>query len=121
MFLKDDNDMKVKMEDEDPTFIMKDAEEKAKILMPFLETKFMVNEAISLETKFLDSGLIKLKEGRSATKDRYIACAYANQFADKIILKHNKDEEQGEINIDDWKFLSGDYENMTLKDSDFNW
>lgn len=108
MFLKDDNDIKVKMEDKDPYFITKSAEEKANILLPYLETKFMVNEAISLETKFLESGLIKLKESRSAQKDRYIACAYANQLSEKIILKHQKEEEQGDFNVSDWEFLSGE-------------
>lgn len=119
MFLKDDNDMRVIFEDKDPYFITKSAEDKADILMPYLETKFMVNESVALETKFLDSGLIKLKEARSATKDRYIACAYANQLADKIILKHSKDEEQGEVNINDWSFLSGNYEGISS--GDFNW
>lgn len=117
-FLKDNNDMKSLLEDKDPYFITKSAEEKAKILMPYLETKFMINESISLETKFLDSGKIKLKEARSAQKDRYIACAYANMIADKILLKHNKDEEQGDINIEDWSFLSGNYEGVPC---DFDW
>lgn len=107
MFLKDDTDMKNLLEDKDPYFITKSAEEKANILMPYLETKFMVNESIALEKKILDSGLIKLKEARGKTKDRYIAVAYANQLADKIILQHNKDDDQEDFNIDDWSFLSG--------------
>lgn len=120
MFLKDDNDIKAKLEDSDPYFIMKSAEEKAKILLPYMETKFMKNESVALETKFLDSGLIKLKEGRSATKDRYIACAYANQLADKILLKHNKDGEQGDFDIEDWKFLNGNFKAPITSDLDID-
>lgn len=49
----------------------------------------MINEAISLNTVRLESGNIKLKENvRTDTKDRYITCAMANMFADKLMNKY---------------------------------
>ena len=41
---------------------MKSAEEKADILIPFVQTRFMINEAVALEVKFTETGLIKLQE-----------------------------------------------------------
>lgn len=107
--LKDDTEMKAKIEDKDKTFFMKSEDEKSKTLLPFLQTKYMINEAISLETKFMDGGAIKLKEAkRTDVKDRYMTLAMANLFAEKIVNKYVKKEQQ-EINADDWKFLSGDF------------
>ena len=54
--LKDDGEMKAIIEEKDPKFILKSSEEKALTMLPFLETRYTINEAISLEVKFLDSG-----------------------------------------------------------------
>ena len=53
--LIDDSDKRVQLENADPTFIMKSAEEKADILIPFVQTRFMINEAVSLEVKFTET------------------------------------------------------------------
>lgn len=106
-FLKDDSEMKVKFEDEDPTFVTKSSEYKAQRMIPFVETKYMINEAISLEVKFLDSGNIKLQEAkRTDVKDRYMTLAMANLLADKIFNKYNKENNGEDVNLDDWKWLS---------------
>ena len=108
-FLKDESEMRAIIEDTDPTFITKSAEEKALVMLPYLETKYLINEAISLEIKFMESGNIKLQEAsRLDVKDRYMTLAMANLLADKIYNKYSKDTDT-EVNIDDWKWLSGDY------------
>ena len=108
-FLKDESEMRAIIEDTDPTFMTKSAEEKALVMLPYLETKYLINEAISLEIKFMESGNIKLQEAsRLDVKDRYMTLAMANLLADKIYNKYSKDTDT-EVNIDDWKWLSGDY------------
>ena len=67
------------------------------------QTKYMINEAISLNTVRLDSGNIKLKENnRMDTKDRYVTCAMSNMFADKLNSKYilGSDQED-DFDIDD--------------------
>ena len=104
--LKDDSEMKVKIEDSDPRFVLKSAEEKAQAILPFIQTKYMINEAISLEVKFLDNGNIKLQEAkRTDVKDRYMTLAMGNLLADKIYNKYNKQYDD-EVNLDDWQWLS---------------
>lgn len=107
LFLKDDGEMTAIFEDKDPKFMLKSAEEKAIIMLPFLETKYLINEAISLEIKFMESGNIKLQEAsRLDVKDRYMTLAMANFLADKIYNKYSKDTDT-EINLEDWAWLSG--------------
>ena len=102
-FLKDDSEMQYKIEDKDPTFATKSSEEKAFIMNPYLQTRLMINESVSLEVKFMDNGNIKLSEAkRTNTKDRYMTLAMANFLADKI---HNK-------------YLSGN-EDSDLDEADF--
>lgn len=113
-FLKDDRDMNAIYEDKDPRFIAKSSEEKTKLLMPFIETRFMINEAISLDMQISAQGKISVKEKRLKLKDRIIAVEYANMLADKILLQYKKQEEQGDINIDDWRFLSGSFDDDNL-------
>jgi hypothetical protein len=89
--LMDDYDKKAKLEDKDPTFIMKSAEEKADILIPFVQTRFMVNEAVALEVKLTETNLIKVQEAkRTATKDRYMTFGMFCLFGDKLINKYCK-------------------------------
>ena len=105
--LKDDSEMKVKIEDSDPKFVLKSSEEKAEIMLPFIQTKYMINEAISLEVKMMDNGNIKLQEAkRTDVKDRYMTLAMGNLLADKIYNKYNKQNESEEVNLDDWQWLS---------------
>lgn len=89
--LMDDYDKKAKLEDKDSTFIMKSAEEKADILIPFVQTRFMVNEAVALEVKLTETNLIKVQEAkRTATKDRYMTFGMFCLFGDKLINKYCK-------------------------------
>ena len=89
--LIDDYDKKAKMEEADPTFIMKSSEEKADILIPFMQTRYMINEAVALEVKLSETGLIKLQEAkRTDTKDRYMTFGMFCLFGDKLYNKYCK-------------------------------
>ena len=85
--------------------IIRDSEYRADRLLPFLETRFTINESVSLNTEYKDGG-VKVKEDRSATKDRYMTLAMFNYFSDKLFSKHNKDSQQSDFDIDAWSFLS---------------
>lgn len=105
--LIDDSDASANFENDNPNWITRSSEYKAKKLMPFLQTKFMINEAVSLDTVRLDSGNIKLKEhNRMDVKDRYITCAMANMLADKLMNKYVlNDQEDTDFDEDEWSFL----------------
>ena len=106
--LVDDSDASAKFENDDPYWVTKSSEYRANKLIPFLQTKFMINEAVSLDTIRLDSGNIKLKEhNRLDVKDRYITCGMANMLADKLVNKYIQSEYQdGEFNESDWAWLA---------------
>ena len=78
------------------------AEEKADILIPFVQTRYMINEAVSLEVKFTETGLIKLQEAkRTDTKDRYMTFGMFCVFGDKLYNKYCKNEENENIDWDE--------------------
>ena len=71
------------------------AEEKARIINPYVQTTALVNEMINLSNRGED-GIVQLKEN-SGRKDRYSALLYMNIFArylEKEILKQNDDSEE---------------------------
>ena len=99
--LLDDHDKRIKLEDNDPKFILKSSEEKADILIPFVQTRYMINEAVSLEAKFTETGLIKLTEAkRTDTKDRYMTFGMFCMFGDKLYNKYCK--QNNDDNDIDW-------------------
>lgn len=67
MFLKDDEEQKARLEDT-RDFFVKTSEEKAKILMPFVNTRLMINEATSLEVQINETGLVRVKEASRMDK-----------------------------------------------------
>lgn len=100
--LIDDYNKKAKLEDADPTFIMKSAEEKADVLIPFIQTRYMINEAVALEVKFSEAGLIKVQEAkRTDTKDRYITFGMFCLFGDKLANKFFKESDNDNIDWDE--------------------
>ena len=89
--LLDDYNKKAQLEDKDPNFITKTAEEKADILIPFVQTRYMINEAVALEVKFSETGLVKVQEAkRTDTKDRYMTFGMFCMFGDKLYNKYCK-------------------------------
>lgn len=58
--------------------------------MPYVQTTLLINEIVNLEAEVNDSGKIKIKEARSARKDRYSSIAYLNYFASELEVKKRK-------------------------------
>ena len=100
-FLKDDSEMELLFQEKDSKWILKSSEKKAYDLVPFVETRYAINEAITLTTEFKDKG-VKVKEKSTATKDRYMTLAMFNYFCDKVYIKYVKDEQDAEIDLDDF-------------------
>ena len=105
-FLIDDGEMELVYADKDSKWLIKDSEYRVERLLPFNETRFMINESVSLNTEYKDGG-VKVKEDRSATKDRYMTLAMFNYFGDKLYSKYAKGSQQSDFNIDAYSFLSG--------------
>lgn len=104
-FLQDDSEIEYKLQGDDPKWITRSSEYKAEFLLPFLETRFTINESISLNTEYR-GGLVKVKEDRSATKDRYMTLAMFNYFGDKLVNTLLSEDYIEDIDIDDWNWLS---------------
>ena len=104
-FLKDDEEQKATLEDT-KDFLFKPSEEKANILMPFVNTRFMINEAVSLEVQINENGIIRVKEAkRTDVKDRYMTLAMASLFADKVENKYVNGEESNDIDFDNLQLV----------------
>ena len=104
--LIEDTKKKIDLEDNDPTWIIKSAEEKAEILLPYVQTRFMINEAISLDTVFTETGNIKLKEHtRTSVKDRYITFGYGNLLCDTLYNKYARSEEE-DYDVSDFNWMT---------------
>ncbi len=77
-------------------------EEKAELKTPHLTTQFMINEAVNLKQTWTE-GYLKLNEPLSGTKDCIVALAYGNFIASKIINKLEKNNQETEFDIKQWK------------------
>lgn len=103
--LIDDYEKRGKLEEADPEFILKSSEDKADILIPFVETRYMINEAVSLEVKLTETGLIKVQEAkRTDTKDRYMTFGMFCMFGDKLYNKYC--QQNNEDDNFDWDEVS---------------
>ena len=84
-------------------------EEKFRFKLPYVMTMSLINEAINLSQEWRD-GKVKLIEPRTGTKDIIVSFAYGNYISSLIINKLEKDEaDNSEFNIEDWRWLSGNY------------
>lgn len=100
--LKDDSEMQSLFEDRDSSYILKSSEEKARNIDPYTQTRITINEAVSLEATFTETGLLKVQEAkRTDTKDRYMTLAMANLLADKIYNKYKK-EDSDDLTLEDF-------------------
>lgn len=103
--LIDDSEIEYKIQTDNPKWVTYSSEEKARFLMPFLETRYTINESVSLNTEYR-GGRVKVIEDRSATKDRYMTLAMFNYFGEKLANKLQSEEYGEEIDIEDWQWLS---------------
>jgi hypothetical protein len=108
-FLVDESEQEALFVDSDKDWLLHTSEERAEMLLPYVQTRYLINEAVSLKTKILDSNIKVVEQSRLDTKDRYMTLAMTSYFADKLMNKYFQDEENGEINMDDWQWLSGKY------------
>ena len=109
--LIDDDEFEYKESVNNPKWSLLSSERKALLKLPYLETRFMINESVTLNTEY-KNGLVKVVEDRSATKDRYMTLAMFNYFGEKLKNKYLQDDGDDEIDIEEWSFLSGNYKNV---------
>ena len=106
-FLIDDDDAKINFEN-DPYWVTYESEDRYRMLAPYLQTRFMINESVSVEADIKENNTIKMIEQRSGTKDLFMALDYWNYFCDKLSVKYQKDENNDDDNFDmsKWYFLA---------------
>ena len=106
--LIDDAEKEAMFIDKDAKWVMKDADTKADLIIPFIETRLLINETMGLNIEVVDK-IVRVKEKSGETKDRYMTLAMFSYFSDKLASKmlNVQAQEQGtsEFNLDDWKFL----------------
>ena len=109
--LIEDIELEQQMESVKEYFSMTD-EERARFKLPYIMTMALINEAINLSQEWRD-GKVKLVEPRSGTKDIIVALSYGNYVSSLIINKLEKDgNSNDEINLDEWRWLSGNYKDF---------
>lgn len=106
--LIDDDEFEYKESVNNKRWGILNSEKKTLLKLPYLETRFMINESVTLNTEY-KGGLVKVIEDRSATKDRYMALTMFNFFGEKLKNKYLQDGDSDEIDLDEWAWLSGDY------------
>lgn len=99
-FLLDEMEFRQYMEPQ-KKYMMSTSKERARIMLPFVQTSMLVAEAINLEQEWRD-GKLKLKEPRNGTKDRVITVAYGNYFITLLENKKAKARQTSEFNKGDW-------------------
>ena len=81
-------------------------EERMNIKLPYIMTEALINEAINLSQEWRE-GKVKLTEPRSGTKDIIVSFAYGNYVSSLIINDLEKQDNDDEIDLDEWSWLSG--------------
>ena len=105
-FLIDDLDFEAQFENTEEYYSLS-AEDKVLIRLPYTQTMLLINEAVNLTQEWKD-GKVKLSEGRTAVKDKIVACAYGNYFFSLLENKLQISEQNGDdVDLNDWKFLAG--------------
>ena len=109
--LIDDDEFEYKESVNNKRWGILNSEKKTLLKLPYLETRFMINESVTLNTEY-KGGLVKVVEDRSATKDRYMALTMFNFFGEKLKNKYLQDGESEEIDLNEWAWLSGDFKGL---------
>ena len=98
-FLINSQDKQTQLEDNGSYFDMT-SEEFGEAMVPHAQIDMLITEAVNLSAEFRD-GRVRLKEGRSATKDRAVCLSYGNYIASRIENKYNQHASEEEVDIDD--------------------
>ena len=102
ILLKNRAEMESILIDTMPKFSSKTPEERAKLLIPYLETDLLINETIDLIITRNDKNIISVKEKRIGTKDRYMSMAMFNLLCDKLCSKFGIESGQEDLNEEDF-------------------
>lgn len=87
--------------EEDLSYYSLTTEEKTLIKLPYVQTTYLINEAVNLSQEWKD-GKVKLSESRSGTKDRIVALSYGNYIGTLIQNKLDKENQTGNFDIEAW-------------------
>lgn len=74
---------------------------KTKLIAPYIQTKFLIEEMVALEKKIKDNGMISLKETTGNRKDRYSCLLYLNYVADVMESKLKQPDNNFDYDEDD--------------------
>lgn len=77
----------------DKKYLSMTSDEKAKIKLPYIQTEFLIHEAVNLSQEWRD-GRVKLKEPRTGTKDRIVALSYGNYIL--TLVKNQLEKKSGD-------------------------
>lgn len=102
-FLIDDTEYRAILEEDENYFEMT-SEEKTIKMLPYVQTILLINEAINLDTTYLN-GNIKLTEHGNGFKDRIVACSYGNYIVSKLENKLNKENQEEDMDISNWNII----------------
>ena len=104
LFLQDSTQARNRYE-ENPEWILKSSEEKANIMLGYIQTNAMLVEASELQ-KEIKNGYIKLSEIPHHPKDRIVTATYGNYYFAMLEVKMlQNDQEDEEFNEDDWDWM----------------
>lgn len=102
ILLKNKSEMESLLIDKDAKFYAKSPEDRAKILIPYLETDLLINETIDLIATRNDKNLISVKEKRIGMKDRYMSMAMFNLLCDNLCSKFGLESGYEDLNEEDF-------------------
>ena len=104
LFLQDSTQARNRYE-ENPEWILKLSEEKANIMLGYIQTNAMLVEASELQ-KEIKNGYIKLSEIPHHPKDRIVTATYGNYYFAMLEVKMlQNDQEDEDFNEDEWNWL----------------
>ena len=105
--LIEDIDFEQEIETTKEYFQMTDTE-RFNLKLPYVMTMSLINEAINLSQEWRE-GRVRLSEPRTGTKDIIVAFAYGNYVSSLIINELEKDNENDDIDMAEWSWLSGNF------------
>ena len=108
--LIEDIDFEQEIETTKEYFQMTDTE-RFNLKLPYVMTMSLINEAINLSQEWRE-GRVRLSEPRTGTKDIIVAFAYGNYVSSLIINELEKDNENDDIDMDEWSWLSGNFKGI---------
>lgn len=75
-------------------------EYQLELKLPYIQTTIMATEILNLEDENANkgNGIVKIKESRSARKDKYSSISYLNYFVSEYLELHNRSKNNVNVN-----------------------